>query len=606
MGARVFVSLASLADPDTAATVASLTEDPGLEVRVGICLQDDGAEIRGQLDELAGRGADIDVIQVPETGSRGMGWARASAQTLWDGEPWVLICDAHMRWSPGWAAALKEQSRMAGPRSVLTTYPPQLGEEFAPTSLQFRKWDESARPLYRGRVDRSGAGRPIPSRWLSGNLTFAPSAWMQQVPIDPWCYYGRFEWPLAIRSWTAGWDLWHPGVGVATHYYGRSGRPMHWDQAAWVSRRRIADARCRSLLGPGGRDLGVWGLGRERTLAQYLAWAGLDVETRTATPEPEWRAGLAARARATPRKGPGARAGRSRPDVHVQIPSLDDPDTPATVASILEAPGCGVRVTVCLQSDDPELAHRIVQAGAEVLHVPVAASRGVGWARALAAAAWDDEPWVLGCDAHCRWEPGGIATLIAESESVGGGVLSAYPASMARCCATLIQLAEWPADRIFPRFLGRGCGARERPRPARHIAGGMWFGPAAWQRAVPVDPSLPYGANEHALTIRSWTAGWDLWSPGAGVVRHAYGRRCRVTGGRRRMWWDARPGWSELHARGRKRATASVDPARNDPLRGGLGLGTVRTFDAWESWAGISYPRRAWTDEAEWRESVMP
>ena len=62
-----------------------------------------------------------------------------------------------------------------------------------------------------------------------------------------------------------------------------------------------------------------------------------------------------------------------------------------------------------------------------MLCVPVAESRGLGWARALAAAAWDGETWVVGVDAHTIAEPGWAPTLACEAERVGRGVLTTYP-----------------------------------------------------------------------------------------------------------------------------------------------------------------------------------
>ncbi len=58
--------------------------------------------------------------------ARGLGWARAHAQSLWDGEEFVLQIDSHMRFADDWdarmIAALEEPCRVPDP--VLTVYPP--------------------------------------------------------------------------------------------------------------------------------------------------------------------------------------------------------------------------------------------------------------------------------------------------------------------------------------------------------------------------------------------------------------------------------------------------------------------------------------------------
>ena len=290
----VFVAIASYADPDTAATVRSIARAAGMPVRFGVCLQDDGDAIAADLRALYLEGLAVDVLHVPARASRGLGWARLLAATLWDGETWTLTVDAHMRFLTGWADKLAAQSAMAGERAVLTTYAPDTGMAVQPTSLQLESWEHLERPLYHGAVDYSGRGRPIPARMLGGHFIWAPAAWALDVPQDPWLYYGCEEMGLAVRTWTAGWDLWHPGVAVCVHDFSRDGRPLHWEEHDdWGNALEVGRSRARALLTGADSGLGAWGLGSARTLAEYQAWAGVDILNRTWTPDAEWRAGLA-------------------------------------------------------------------------------------------------------------------------------------------------------------------------------------------------------------------------------------------------------------------------------------------------------------------------
>ena len=83
-----------------------------------------------------------------------------------------------------------------------------------------------------------------------------------------------------------------------------------------------------------------------------------------------------------------------------------------------------------------------------------------------------------------------------------------------------MRLNKWPRSER-PSFIGEVVEPGN-PRPARGWAGGFWFAPAEWQRAVPPDPRIHYGSAEHPTAVRSWTNGWDLFHPGRPIVQHRY------------------------------------------------------------------------------------
>ncbi|WP_425154841.1 GlcNAc-transferase family protein [Candidatus Palauibacter sp.] len=282
-------------------------------------------------------------------------------------------------------------------------------------------------------------------------------------------------------------------------------------------------------------------------------------------------------------------------DVHVQIPSLNDPETPKTVRSLLDRPGLAVRVTVILQSDDAALREAVVRAGADVRWVRLAKSRGCGWARVLAAAAWDGEPWVMGVDAHTLAEPGWAANLAREAEQVGRGVLTTYPTNWGQPVRpTVMRLNKWPRPER-PSFIGQVVDPGS-PSPSRAWAAGFWFAPAEWQREVPPDPAAHYGTAEHLTAVRTWTNGWDLFHPGVAIVQHRYSR------GDRTMWWTDREGWHAPLAAAQKLAAAVLAEGATGPY----GLGTVRTLSEWEAWSGMRQSDQTFEPEDQWRARVEP
>jgi hypothetical protein len=68
-------------------------------------------------------------VRLPYEEATGPCKARALAQALWAGEDFFLQIDSHMRFAPGWDAALlgwlaQAEADSPGGRAVLSTYPP--------------------------------------------------------------------------------------------------------------------------------------------------------------------------------------------------------------------------------------------------------------------------------------------------------------------------------------------------------------------------------------------------------------------------------------------------------------------------------------------------
>jgi len=135
---------------------------------------------------------------------------------------------------------------------------------------------------------------PLPAFHVGAGCLFAPGRIVQEVPYDPWLYFHGEEQAMAVRLYTQGWDLFHmPGLPVH-HLYndansGAPPRPLHWDaqeeaqrDVPWWTYEQRARARLAALVG--GRDLGIYGLGQARSLAQFAAFSGIDYAARTLAP----------------------------------------------------------------------------------------------------------------------------------------------------------------------------------------------------------------------------------------------------------------------------------------------------------------------------------
>jgi hypothetical protein len=136
--------------------------------------------------------------------------------------------------------------------------------------------------------------RPVSGFHLGAGCLFAPGSIVQAFPYDPWFYFHGEEQALAARLFTHGWDIFHVPRLPVFHLYNTGGsgappRPLHWDEQqdrqrdqAWWRLEQRSRARLAALLS--GASLGVYGLGKVRSMADYADFSGIDFVRRTIAP----------------------------------------------------------------------------------------------------------------------------------------------------------------------------------------------------------------------------------------------------------------------------------------------------------------------------------
>ena len=314
MRADVLACIASYEDPDTVRTIATMLEAPGATIRVALCLQSDDQELAKE----CGRFEQVDMIHVPRDAGRGACWPRALCQSMYEGEQWFFQCDSHMIFEPNWAADLIQQSSLVPEKSVLSSYAQAIGDDTPNHTgvMHVYEWGKDDDPHYGDDGPHCSAGlwnlddfhgHPLPARFWSAHMCWAPGSYVVDVPYDPQLYFSGEEFSMALRSWTNGYDLYHPAATICRHLYGDrrkvSDRLIHWEEDPEGShkRDRLSKARVAKLYGwpqpedvPAG-DMGVYGLGTERTREEFEVWAGLDIANRKFIPDDDWRRSLPCR-----------------------------------------------------------------------------------------------------------------------------------------------------------------------------------------------------------------------------------------------------------------------------------------------------------------------
>lgn len=229
-----------------------------------------------------------------------------------------------------------------------------------------------------------------------------------------------------------------------------------------------------------------------------------------------------------------------------------------------------------------------------ILSVPWRESKGACWARAEMMKLWRGEQWFLQVDSHCRFAQGWDDTLIRMARETGSPkpVLSTYATPFTPGENEVLEGA--PLQMAFQGFTPEGIPhmkplaianwqSLHRPLRARFLSAGFLFAAGAFVRDVPYDPELYFLGEEAAMTVRAFTNGYDLFHPCETLVWHDYVRKDAV-----KHWEDHTVAWGEQDLRSKNKIGKLLS---GEPLEA-FGLGTVRTLEDFERYAGLSFRLR--------------
>ena len=295
--ASIFVSIASYRDPELLTTLRELFKNARnpQDITVGLCWQRDKSE---ELEEFECN-PQVKVIDIPYQRAKGACWARYAIQQLYDGEDYFMQLDSHHRFVTNWdeiCINMMQDLQQAGyPKPLLTGYIPSYKPSNDPAERIHVPWrmvldrfiPEGAVFFLPESIDNfRELALPEPARFFSAHFVFTLGIWAKEVEYDPEYYFHGEEISLAARSFTWGYDLFHPHTLVAWHEYTREGRTKCWDDdPIWPKRNDHCHARNRRLFSMDGEvynpeEFGRFGFGPVRTLRQYEKYAGLEFSTR--------------------------------------------------------------------------------------------------------------------------------------------------------------------------------------------------------------------------------------------------------------------------------------------------------------------------------------
>ena len=300
----ILVHLPAYRDPELIPTIEDALAKAKFPERVhfGICRQyhpEDGFDdvSRFEDDER------FHVMEVLYTEAKGLPWARAQInEKLLKDQDYILQLDSHHRFAEDWDETLIEMHNSLeadGYKPILAAYLPLYTPFDDPEGRATVPWQQQFACFYpHGTIFIRPAllegwenmTKPPMSRFLSGHFCFARSEWAREIKHDPDIYFSGEEINLTVRSYTHGYDFFHPHKMVIWHSTMREERSgiLKWDDDSknninFNVKQDYARKKIRCLFRVEDDpeiDLTGYDLGTVRTLRDYEKYAGVNFKTR--------------------------------------------------------------------------------------------------------------------------------------------------------------------------------------------------------------------------------------------------------------------------------------------------------------------------------------
>jgi len=301
----VFIQIASYRDPELVPTLTSLLENAKYPERLHICIafqySEDDAFTKDI--EIFSEDKNITILRIPYKEAISACWARNKIQKEYKGETYTLQLDSHHRFVPNWdeecIKMFKDLQKKGYKKPLLTSYIPAYhpdndpkGRALEPWGMSFDRFTPEGIVFFLPYHMTKEQNEPVPARFFSAHFAFTLGQHCKEVPHDPKFYFHGEEITLAVRSYTHGYDLFHPNKILAYHEYTRNGRTKQWDDdPTWVNKNNVTHSRVRQLLGVDAeictpcnkKSFDKFGLGEVRTLKDYESYAGIRFSDRSLT-----------------------------------------------------------------------------------------------------------------------------------------------------------------------------------------------------------------------------------------------------------------------------------------------------------------------------------
>lgn len=302
---RIFIHLPAYREPELLKTIDSALENAEYPNRLvfGICRQYNPEDGFDNVDHLRGN-KQFKIKDILYTEAKGLAYARGVINDeLLDDEEFVLQLDSHHRFDKNWDTTLLTWYKdlvKDGYNPLICGYLPYYNPFNDPEDRVQEPWLTEAASFYpHGTIFIRPTGvpnwreltKPYPARFLSGHFAFGPNKWAKDIRHDPNIFFAGEELNLTVRSFTHGYDLFHPHRVIIWHATMRTERDgkLVWDDqnkrgdSMWWKQTEVGRSRVRQLIGVSdeGHDLTGYDLGTVRTIRDYEKYAGIHFKNKS-------------------------------------------------------------------------------------------------------------------------------------------------------------------------------------------------------------------------------------------------------------------------------------------------------------------------------------
>ena len=297
----IFIQIASYRDPELNSTLSNCIENAKWpeNLRFTICWQHAEEDLWDNLDNWK-EDSRFNILDFKYTDAKGACWARNQIQQQYNGEKYTLHLDSHHRFIKNWDEELINMHSnlvLEGyKKPLITSYLPSYFPDKDPKDrvmecwqLDFNRFTPEGYIWTQPSTFNPSHEKPMHSRLFSAHFVFTYGEHARDVQHDPEMYFHGEEPSLAARSFTHGYDLFHPHKIIAWHEYDRSGKKKQWDDdKQWSAKDKASHARYRRLHSMDGntydpKEFGKYGFGNARTLREYEIYAGFNFSERRIT-----------------------------------------------------------------------------------------------------------------------------------------------------------------------------------------------------------------------------------------------------------------------------------------------------------------------------------
>lgn len=296
--------------------------------------------------------------------------------------------------------------------------------------------------------------------------------------------------------------------------------------------------------------------------------------------------------------------------IFIQIASYRDPELVPTLDSLLSNATNPDNLHICIAfqfSDEDKFTKDLKKYRDDprftIIDIPYRDAKGACWARNTIQQHYSDEEYTLCLDSHHRfvegWDTKSIEMLKnLQDRGYKKPLLTSYiPSYNPKNDPDGRVQAAWGMS--FDRFIPEGPvffmpyyfdNTLLHPKPARFFSAHFVFTLGSFAKEVQHDPEYYFHGEEITLAVRAYTHGYDLFHPNKILAWHEYTRE-----GRTKQWDDDKQ-WGDRNTfcHSKVRSLLGID-GENEIIELEYGLGTERTLQDYETYAGINFSDRTIT-----------